>query len=154
MRCDRPTHPDRLDRLASAGTSAPDGPRASSAEVTAVLKKVLVTGALRRIPKHPVHRDIVLALLCLDMERRYPYKELELNRYLTSTLQTLNAVVDHVTCRRYLVDLGFVRRDRAGTRYFVNPLKVESTLSPGAGNDAKTLLGMSSKWVSCGVTFV
>jgi hypothetical protein len=135
-----PTHPGQLDRMTSSGASKTETVQASPAEVAVALKKVLVTGALRRIPKHPVHRDIVLALLCLDLQRRYAYKEIELNRYLATALQAMNALVDHVTCRRYLVDLGFLRRDRAGTRYFVNPLRVESTLSPSAVNAATALL--------------
>lgn len=135
-----PTHPGRIDAVAAAGAGNTRAECASPAEVAVALKKVLVTGALRRIPKHPVHRDIVLALLCLHMQRRYPYDELELNGYLASRLQTMNALVDHVTCRRYLVDLGFVRRDRAGTRYFVNPVRVESTLSPRAAGAATALL--------------
>jgi hypothetical protein len=135
-----PAHPDRLDRMTSSGASKTETVQASPAEVAVALKKVLVTGALRRIPKHPVNRDIVLALLCLDLQRRYAYNELELNGHLASALQTMNARVDHVTCRRYLVDLGFLRRDRAGTRYFVNPLRVESTLSPSAVNAATALL--------------
>lgn len=135
-----PVHPDRLDRVASSGATRTESRQASSADIADALKKVLVTGALRRIPKHPEHRDIVLALLCLDLQRRYAYNELELNRYLATALQTMNALVDHVTCRRYLVDLGFVRRDRAGTRYFVNPLRVEATLSPDAASAATALL--------------
>jgi len=101
---------------------------ASAEVVLAALKKCLPEGRLPRVPRNPEHRDIVLAALCLDMRRRYPYSEIEFNDYLKGALAGLNARVDHVTCRRYLVDFGFVKRDRAGTRYFLYLPKVRATL--------------------------
>ena len=114
--------------------------RASPEAVARVLKKVLPRARLNRIPRHPEHRDVVLAILCLRMQRRYPYAEAEINEYLESALAGLRASVDHVTCRRYMVDLGFVKRDRAGTRYFLNYPKVESTLSDDAMASADDLV--------------
>lgn len=113
-------------------------PPASAAEVAEVLRKVLITGRLQRIPKNPRHRSILLAALCLRLRRRHPYSEPELNDYLKDALAALPAVVDHVTCRRYLVDLGFLRRDRAGRRYLLDYGRVVRTLSPEA---AAVLLG-------------
>ena len=95
---------------------------------------------LSRIPRHPERRDIVLAILCLEMRRRYPYTETEINEYLARALAALRANVDHVTCRRYMVDLGFMKRDRAGTRYFLNYPKVEATLSTEAIDAANKLV--------------
>jgi hypothetical protein len=106
--------------------------RADLDTVTDVLTKVLVQAQFNRIPRHPVHRDILLATLALAMRRRYPYSELELNGYLQQELSALRSQVDHVTCRRYLVDLGFIKRDRAGTRYFLNYPKIESALADEA----------------------
>ncbi len=88
--------------------------RASREAVAVALKKALPEARLMRIPRHPERREIVLAILCLRMRRRYPYAEAELNGYLQGALAELHASVDHVTCRRYMVDLGFVKRDRAG----------------------------------------
>jgi hypothetical protein len=87
-----------------------------------------------------MHRDIVLAVLCLDMDRRYPYTEREMNDYLIGALDRFNAQVDHVTCRRYLADLDFVKRDLAGSRYYVNFPKVESVLSDEAMARADRLI--------------
>jgi hypothetical protein len=95
---------------------------------------------LSRIPRHPERRDIVLAILCLEMRRRYPYAETEINEYLARALAALRANVDHVTCRRYMVDLGFMKRDRAGTRYFLNYPKLEATLSAEAIDAANNLV--------------
>lgn len=113
---------------------------ASRATVAAVLRKVLPDAALERIPRHPDRRAVVLALLCADLQRRYPYSEVELNEVLQDALATFNASVDHVTCRRYLVDLGFVRRNRAGTRYLLNYPKLEAILSPEALTASHELL--------------
>ena len=124
------------EELADNGT----GERASVETVTQALGKVLASGMLHRIPRHPEHRNILLALLCLDLRRRYPYPEVEINRYLMAALETVRARVDHVTCRRYLVDLGFLRRDRAGIRYFLNFPKVESVLSDEAMTRAPDLV--------------
>lgn len=113
---------------------------ASIRAVEAVLAKVLPEGRLRRIPRNPAHRHIVLAILCQGMRRRYPYSEPELNEFLQEALSRLAADVDHVTCRRYLVDLGFVKRDRAGMRYFLNYPKLEAALSSGAMESAHRLV--------------
>lgn len=100
----------------------------SEKEVSEVLQKALHHASLTRIPRNPRHRDLVLALVCLDMQRRYPYTEIEFNDYLKHELSAFNANVDHVTFRRYAVDCGFVKRDRGGNRYFLNYPKVEATL--------------------------
>ena len=133
-------HPDELDRLAASGSAGPARSRASPAEVVMALNKALVTGRLERIPRKPGHRDILLALLCLHMRRRYPYTELEINGYLKEALKIMGAVVDHVTCRRHLVDFGFLKRDRAGNRYLLNYRKITSTLSDEALSSADVLL--------------
>jgi len=95
---------------------------------------------MTRIPRNPEHRDIVLAIVCLGMRRRYAYSEVEFNDYLKEALVRLNAVVDHVTCRRYLVDTGFVKRDRAGTRYYLYYPKVRSTLAEDTVADIGELI--------------
>lgn len=104
-------------------------PPADDAEVHDALKKSLPRGTLARIPRHPRRRDIILGLISLSLERRYPYGEIELNDLLSSTLSIMDSEVDHVTCRRYLVDFGFLKRDRAGSRYYLNFPKLESTLA-------------------------
>lgn len=114
--------------------------RASVEVVSTILRKALPEARLHRIPRHPEHRDVVLAILCLGMRRRYPYSETEFNELLITELAELRADVDHVTCRRYMVDLGFVKRDRAGIRYFLNYPKVESTLSDEAMASASELV--------------
>jgi hypothetical protein len=125
---------------------------ASPEVVLESLRKVLPEAKLRRIPRHPQRRDILLAIFCMRMRRRYPYTESELNELLADAIADVNADVDHVTWRRFLIDLGFVKRDRAGTRYFLNFPKIESTLSTASMDSAETLIvrAMGSARVSGG----
>ena len=103
--------------------------QASVEQISAVLWKALPGARLLRIPRNPEHRDIVLAIIALTFHRRYPYTEIELNELLRKRLAAFNAEVDHATCRRYLVDCGFLKRDRAGTRYYLYYPKLAATLS-------------------------
>jgi hypothetical protein len=48
-----------------------------------------------------------------------------------------------VACRRFLVDLGLVKRDRAGLRYFLNYPKLADTLAPEVLASADQLLGQA-----------
>lgn len=114
--------------------------RATPEKVALALKKVLPEAKLARMPRNPAYRDVVLAMLSLGLRRRYPYSEMELNGELQRLLAAWRADVDHVTCRRYMVDLGFLKRDRAGIRYFLNYPKVETTLSTEAMASADELL--------------
>lgn len=113
-----------------------------------VLCKSLPEGRLQRIPRNPAHRDIVLAILAMHLERRYPYAETELNEVLEQALSGMHAKVDHVTCRRYLVDCGFLRRNRPGTRYFLVFPRLEATLSREARESAATLLPQALQYRS------
>lgn len=101
----------------------------SVAEATDVLARCLPGARLVRIPRHPQHRDLVLAILCGSLQRRYPYTEPELNQALGAGLAAMDAAVDHVTARRYMVDCGFVKRDRAGQRYLLNFGRLDETVS-------------------------
>lgn len=133
-------HPDRIDGVAaSKDPGSPKDPATPDA-VAKVLEKAFITGGLRRIPKHPDHRDIVLVVLCATLRRRHPYSEVEINACLRTSLEEMKATVDHVTCRRYLVDLGFLKRDRAGTRYLLNYPRLEATLSAEAASSIAGLV--------------
>lgn len=94
--------------------------------------RALITGGLHRIPRKQADRLVVLAVSVQALRRRIPYTEPELNEELAHWLQSVHAAVDHVTLRRYLVDLGFLKRDRAGNRYFLNFLKVKEVLTEPA----------------------
>jgi len=114
--------------------------RYDPAQVEALLGKVVPRGRLQRMPRNPEQRDLLLACCAAGLERRYPYSEVELNGVLRAFLARLDARVDHVTCRRYLVDLDFVKRDRAGNRYYLNWPRLEATVAPAVLNVLEGLL--------------
>ncbi|MEM8766110.1 MAG: DUF2087 domain-containing protein [Pseudomonadota bacterium] len=114
--------------------------RVSPDEALDLLEKVLPEGRLQRIPRNPKLRDPLLALLAAGLHRRYPYGERELNDALQASLASLSDRVDHVTLRRYLVDCGFLKRDRAGTRYYQNFPKIEAVLADDSIPRAAELL--------------
>ena len=118
-------------------------PRASSETVMNELLKSMHLGGLARLPRNPERQAIVLAVLCLGLQRRVPYSEVEMNDYLKERLRGLHSSVDHVTCRRYLVDRGFVKRNRSGSRYLLNYPRVESVLSDNAIADADALVELA-----------
>ena len=109
-------------------------------ELSNALRKSLPDAQLHRIPKHPGRRDLLLAAISTALHRRYPYTEVELNAQLEEQLARINALVDHVTLRRYLVDCGFVRRDAAGTRYYLYYPKLAEVLTQAAAESAQDLL--------------
>lgn len=111
-----------------------------------MLLRLLPGGELLRIPKHPRQRDILLALLADGLERRRPYAEAELNDWLQERLGTLNARVDHVTARRYLIDCDYVKRDRAGQRYFVNYPRLEQAVTAAALAERSRLVSDAIAW--------
>ena len=125
-------HPDALNDKAAAGDSrrgGSAGPPASAAEVVRALENVLRAGGLSRIPKKARAREILLAAVCVRMQRRRAYTEGQINETLESLLTIMKARVDHVTCRRALVDHGFIRRDRSGANYLLNTPRLELALS-------------------------
>ncbi len=126
-------HPDALNDKSASGDGRrgrTTGPRASSAEVEKVLENVRRSGGLGRIPRKARSREILLGALCAGMQRRRAYSEKQLNELLGTLLANLNARVDHVTCRRVLVDHGFLKRDRTGAVYLLNTPRLEIALSP------------------------
>ncbi|MFH1688350.1 MAG: DUF2087 domain-containing protein [bacterium] len=70
----------------------------------------------KRRDQHVLAKSITLTLSC-----ETAYTEAELNSRLTDWLDRVGHAmqIDHVTLRRYLVDEGYVMRDRAGESYRV-----------------------------------
>ncbi len=129
----KPVHPDRLDAVSSSQDSsvrreAADTTPATMDEVRACLASLARQGA-SRLPKKARTRSILLATMALLMERYRAYSEVDLNDLLRAWLSKSGLSVDHVTCRRYLVEHGFVRRDRAGQRYIADYARIEVFLS-------------------------
>ena len=93
-----------------------------------LLRNLLQTGALQSLPANPHVRDTVLAVAAGGLERQRPYAEREVNDVLSAWLASVRAAIDHVTLRRRMVDLGFLKRTRDGSRYYLNLGRVVATL--------------------------
>lgn len=69
-------------------------------QVEAIFARTIPRGRLQRMPRNPEQRDLLLACCATGLDRRY------------------------------LVDLDFVKRDRAGNRYYLNWPRLEATVAP------------------------
>ena len=106
-----------------------------------LLRKLLRPGRLQGFPSHPDRRDTVLAVAAGALVRRHPYGEEEINELLIDWLKSVRARIDHVTLRRRMVDCGFLKRTRDGSRYLLNYGRVAGVLGdPAPSVDAGAIL--------------
>lgn len=96
-----------------------------------LLRNLLQTGALQSLPANPHVLDTVLAVATGGFVRQRPYAEREVNDLLSAWLASVRARIDHVTLRRRMVDLGFLKRTRDGSRYYLNVGRVAGILGSG-----------------------
>ena len=101
-------------------------------EAEDLLRKLLRPGRLQGFPSHPDRRDTVLAVAAGALMRRHPYGEKEINELLIDWLKSVRARIDHVTLRRRMVDCGFLKRTRDGSRYLLNYGRVAGVLGDPA----------------------
>ena len=75
-----------------------------------------------------------MALAAASLNEERPYSEGEVNEHLVAWLQGFTSPIslDHVTVRRYLVDLNFLHRHPSGSFYWVHEAAVASVLEPEA----------------------
>jgi hypothetical protein len=78
-------------------------------------------GRVMVLPRKQRDRHILFRAIAQTLENKSPYSERELNRSLTEWVAStgLDAPLDHVSLRRYLVEYGYLLRDRAGRLYTV-----------------------------------
>ena len=141
----KPIHPDRLDAVAASQDASvrhqvADEEPAGEDEVRTILTKLLTDHGWSNFPKKRRPRNIVLASVPLLMVRYRAYNEAELTHILQRWLGAANLSADHATCRRYLIDHGLVKRDRAGNRYIADYSRIEALLSADALVFAKELV--------------
>lgn len=106
-----------------------------------VLRRILRSGSLEAFPTHPGDLDVVLAVAAVTLMRRRPYNEQEINSALMDWLDSVHGWMDHVTLRRRMVDLGFLKRTVNGSRYFMNYGRVVEVLGdPAAELDAGAIV--------------
>ena len=89
-----------------------------------------------RFPKRRQDQLIFLGAAALYLSQHHLGQEKTLNTKLMNWLNEMGAdqAVDHVTLRRYLVDFGFVERDRAGTRYRIRDAELQRLFDPSIFN--------------------
>ena len=102
-----------------------------------LLRNLLQTGALQSLPANPHVLDTVLAVATGGFVRQRPYAEREVNDLLSAWLASVRARIDHVTLRRRMVDLGFLKRTRDGSRYYLNVGRVAGILGRGDRGDRR-----------------
>lgn len=103
----------------------------SPRDIETLLRNLLQTGALQSLPTNPHVLDTVLAVATGGLARQRPYAEWEVNEVLSAWLASVRTAIDHVTLRRRMVDLGFLKRTRDGSRYYLNFGRVVGTLGDG-----------------------
>ncbi len=93
----------------------------SQSQYEASIAKTFASGSSLDYPRKPQDRIVFLGGLSISLMQRESYSEPELNEAIAGWLQSFDAatMLDHVTLRRYLVDIGYLRRDGAGLRYSV-----------------------------------
>lgn len=77
-------------------------------------KRFLKNGELVSIPKKESYKRIMLLWAVSFFELNTSYTELQVNRVLSQLYP------DYAVLRRYLVDYGFLLRDKRGLKYEVN----------------------------------
>lgn len=100
--------------------------------VETALRRILRSGSLEAFPTHPKDLDAVLAVAAVTLMRRRPYSEQEINAALVDWLESVHGWMDHVTLRRRMVDLDFLKRTVNGSRYFMNYGRVVEVLGDPA----------------------
>jgi DNA-binding HxlR family transcriptional regulator len=82
----------------------------------AVLREFVVNGKLTGLPHKQKKLMVILRWLATLFEVNRTYTETEVNTVLKNV-----DIQDYVGLRRDLVDCGYLRRERAGTRYWLTP---------------------------------
>jgi hypothetical protein len=95
-------------------------------EMERILRNLFNGGALQRLPKNRRHAEALLALAASSLDSQTEYSEPELNEALADWMAGFTDPIhfDHVTVRRYLVDLAMLLRDAEGSRYRANQIVI------------------------------
>jgi len=80
-----------------------------------VLREYTSNGRLTQIPSRQKKQLVILRWLATKFQSDVTYTEKEINAILRQHHD------DHATLRRDLVDFGFLRRERAGSKYWLAP---------------------------------
>ena len=103
-------------------------------DVEASVAKVFGGGPLNRYPKISRDRTVFLGLAALRLRPLGDLSEPQVNAALGEWLLEMEAseAIDHVTLRRYLVDIRFLTRDANGAGYRVDAAALDRAFAPEA----------------------
>ena len=105
------------------------------------LRRFFRSGSFAAFPTHFRDLDVLLAVAASTLIRRRPYAEPEINEVLIEWLESVHGSLDHVTLRRRMVDVGFLKRTVNGSRYFLNYGRVAEVLGdPAVEVDAGAIM--------------
>jgi hypothetical protein len=107
---------------------------ANKPQVEQVLRRLLSGGVMTRLPRSRKDTEIILALAASFLDPRLTYSEPEINEQLNEWLAgfTDPTGMDHVTVRRFMVDLNFLSRDQPGSAYMANQATINLIIEPSA----------------------
>ena len=92
-----------------------------------ILKRLLANGPLTAMPKRPDDQVLIARLAGTRFKADRAYREADVNEKLKDWLATFSAPygIDHVTLRRFMVDMQVLARDRSGSTYRLNSASLE-----------------------------
>ena len=113
---------------------------ATKEEVEQLLRRLFKGGLIGRIPKGRKDAEVFLALAAARVDSQAYLTESEINEELKDWLEGMAnpSDLDHVTVRRYLVDLGMVFRDAEGHSYRTNQAVINRYIDVSARTVAPT----------------
>lgn len=99
-----------------------------------MFRNIFNGGVMARLPKSRRNADAFLALAAASLDSQEVFTEAELNTRLADWMVTFTNPhhLDHVTVRRYLVDLSMLLRDPEGKIYRTNQTVISRQILPEA----------------------
>ncbi|MFT4797130.1 MAG: hypothetical protein ACJAYE_001147 [Candidatus Azotimanducaceae bacterium] len=106
----------------------------SKAELETIFRNIFNGGVMDRLPKSRRNADAFLALAAASLDSQKVFTEAELNTRLAEWMASFTNPrhLDHVTVRRYLVDLSMLLRDPEGKSYRTNQTVISRHITPEA----------------------
>jgi hypothetical protein len=106
----------------------------SKEELESIFRNIFNGGVMDRLPKSRRNADAFLALAAASLESQEVFTEAELNARLADWMASFAnpRQLDHVTVRRYLVDLSMLLRDPEGRSYRTNQTVISRQIAPDA----------------------
>ena len=113
------------------------------AAIISLLRRIFKGGIMQRLPKKRQDTEVFLALSLVGLDPVTFYGESEINVHISAFLDIIasqEGASDHITLRRYLVDLGFLRRSTDGAVYLISSERIDEVLPHNARDiDPKAL---------------